>query len=336
MPTGVGCGDSITFRLTHPLSEQAYPIAGDIQRKAGREAEEIYAKTYQGTARFKGGKGKNGKGMWKGASGAKYAPPRGSSDWRPEAVMRMVGTVKHKSTATGRHFVLCQDISDVYGRDAQIPVEEEPEGGLRVGDRIAFDVSEPREGHLGLPLARHVQVVGAAGSKRQAREAPRAAGDGEEELEDPGDGEPEEDPEVEEEGEEPERVEPTALDGEDLLDADEEARLQADEGAEAEAEALAAAEAKAIQALEASAKVEEAPEPRFALTWAKAAQASKTGAMKREPDTPEEWAKQQDTIFAGQPELRPGWIRIRSKSKGLVYYYNMKTGESRTDEPLRW
>mmetsp|Transcript_72807 Transcript_72807/g.210789 ORF Transcript_72807/g.210789 Transcript_72807/m.210789 type:complete len:86 (+) Transcript_72807:1289-1546(+) len=52
-----------------------------------------------------------------------------------------------------------------------------------------------------------------------------------------------------------------------------------------------------------------------------------------EPDTPEEWQELQDEMFPGMPPLLPGWIRIRSKSKGLVYYYNMETGASSAKEP---
>merc|ERR1712060_972448 len=45
-----------------------------------------------------------------------------------------------------------------------------------------------------------------------------------------------------------------------------------------------------------------------------------------DPATPEEWAAKQHLLFAGMPELKKGWIRIRSKSKGHLFYYNIATG----------
>merc|ERR1719401_1690392 len=72
----------------------------------------------------------------------------------------MTGIVKKKSVLTGRHFVFCQDISDVYGKDVQIPMEEEPDGvTLQCGDRISFEVDEPEEGSDVTPLARNVRVI---------------------------------------------------------------------------------------------------------------------------------------------------------------------------------
>merc|ERR1712062_366452 len=52
-----------------------------------------------------------------------------------------------------------------------------------------------------------------------------------------------------------------------------------------------------------------------------------------EPKTIEDWAAQQKRLFPGFSKLPPGWIRMRSKSKGLVYYYNTETGESSPTEP---
>lgn len=54
-----------------------------------------------------------------------------------------------------------------------------------------------------------------------------------------------------------------------------------------------------------------------------------------DPATPAEWAAKQHLLFAGMPELRKGWIRIRSKSKGDLFYYNTTTGESVYEEPLK-
>lgn len=339
MPTGVGLGDCITFSLEHPEHDRASPIASNVQRKAGPEAEDIYVKTYPWKGRK--GKGKGGKGSRSG-KGGQFAPVPGS--WRPEAVMRMVGIVKHKSPVTGCHFILCQDLSDVYGKDAQLPQEEIPEGGVKVGDRIAFDADEPRNGQQGVPLVRNVRVVDSAGAKRKVA---AAGGDGEDE----GDGEPEEDLQVEEEveaEEEPEKHEDEEgdLDGEDLRDAEEEARLQAAEGdaeVDLEENPPTAAEVGVMesQAAEVEESIEGTGRRRFALTWAEFAQAGKASAGRapsstlKEPETPEEWAAQQDRKFPGMPPLRKHWIRIFSKSKGLIYYYNMLSGESSTVEPSR-
>merc|ERR1740121_2285724 len=94
--------------------------------------------------------------------------------YKPET-MRMIGIVKKKATS-GRHFILCQDISDVYGKDAQIPVEEIPDG-LKIGDRISFDVDEPPVGHRGTPLARNVRRL-AAGLPGAAKKTAAVLGDG--------------------------------------------------------------------------------------------------------------------------------------------------------------
>merc|ERR1712107_770996 len=55
----------------------------------------------------------------------------------------------------------------------------------------------------------------------------------------------------------------------------------------------------------------------------------------QDPDTVEEWIALQDAIFGSLPPLPKGWIRIRSKSRGLVYFYNTKTGESTPEMPKR-
>merc|ERR1712032_870246 len=60
----------------------------------------------------------------------------------------------------------------------------------------------------------------------------------------------------------------------------------------------------------------------------------KATAPVKEPTTPEEWAAQQSRLFPNYPKLKKGWIRIRSKTKGLVYYYNTRNGESTPVEPL--
>ena len=55
-----------------------------------------------------------------------------------------------------------------------ISVQEIPEG-LKIGDRISFDVDEPPEGHQGIPLARKVKRLAASTLK-----AAEDVGDGEE------------------------------------------------------------------------------------------------------------------------------------------------------------
>merc|ERR1719362_492629 len=135
MPTGVGVGDPISFRISAPESEREGPVAKEVALVTGAEAAAVLS-----------GKGAKGKGKGKSKDGkgggmARPAPPR-----RDGPTMRMVGLVKKRSPGTGQHMILCQDISDVYGRDGQVPVDEEPEGGLNIGDKIAFDVHDPGEG----------------------------------------------------------------------------------------------------------------------------------------------------------------------------------------------
>jgi len=52
-----------------------------------------------------------------------------------------------------------------------------------------------------------------------------------------------------------------------------------------------------------------------------------------EPTSVHEWAAQQQRLFGHLPALAADWIRIRSKSKGTLYLYNMKTGESKDADP---
>jgi len=229
--------------------------------------------------------------------------------------MRMVGMVKNKSTATGRHFVLCQDISDVYGRDAQIPMEEEPEGGLRVGDRIAFDVEDPYEGYRGCPLAKNVRIVKTAAVKQKSA----AVGD---------DGEDEAAAldELDEDDLEGAGVEEPLLDDGEFAEIEAQDRMEISAAADLDEDEDASKSAKILSKpkLKASSKAAAGPKPSPTPNGAGA------GA---EPDTPEGWLAVQNKFFAGLPALKKGWIRIRSKSKGLVYYYNIDNGESSAVEP---
>lgn len=235
------------------------------------------------------------------------------------SVMRMVGIVKKKSLNTGRHFVSCQDISDVYGRDAQIPLEEMlPDLGF--GDRISFEVDEPGEGFSGTLCARNIKKLGVETSNR--RKGRDEMGDGEDEEFSGDDNaaaeeeEPEESTEQaawQDEGEELEEVaEPEARPASrDEQDLDSELQTLSDTLGE-----LVAAEREEISAL-----------TRSAMTKLAAS------APTEDPDTTQGWIKHQDTIFAGLPKLPKDWIRIRSKSKGLVYFYNTRLGKSSGEEP---
>lgn len=175
MPRGAGIGDAIVFKIKPPRPEAKHvDVIPGIRKATGEIAEAVLARGFRDGLRcFNCGglhharncpeKSAKGKGKGKRKGNAVNKPP----------VMRMLGIVKKKA-ATGRHFILCQDISDVYGMDAQIPVEEIPEG-LKIGDRISFDVDEPPEGHQGIPLARKVKRLAASTLK-----AAEDVGDGEE------------------------------------------------------------------------------------------------------------------------------------------------------------
>jgi len=68
-----------------------------------------------------------------------------------------------------------------------------------------------------------------------------------------------------------------------------------------------------------------APEP---------AVAQKPAVPEKMPATTEEWRASQDRLFGDLPKLPDGWIRMKSKTKGLIYYYNFKTGESSKNQPV--
>lgn len=286
MPRGIGVGDCIKFKITAPRNDNASPLAESIKKAHGDKAEGLLLK-------FKRMKGKGkGKGKDKGkGKGMRQA-------WNKET-MRMLGIVKKKSVATGRHYVLCQDISDVYGVEAQIPEHELPDD-VKVGDRISFDALEPEEGIKGTPLACNIRKVGTAGGKKRMPV-----------VDDDDDGE---------EGE--------YADGEEAEIGDEVAEDE-DDGEEVTVGKDELAEAEAAERLEFAAEegddeeVEAAPKKK------------KRKRTVEDPESLEGWIEMQDVIFAGEKPLKKGWIRIRSKSKGLVYYYNKETGESTGQAPLK-
>lgn len=51
------------------------------------------------------------------------------------------------------------------------------------------------------------------------------------------------------------------------------------------------------------------------------------------PNTTEGWIKAQERLFGGLPPLPPGWIRMKSRSKKCIYFYNTKNGQSCSKEP---
>merc|ERR1712232_276871 len=66
---------------------------------------------------------------------------------------------------------------------------------------------------------------------------------------------------------------------------------------------------------------------------AKARRRSAPPENEPDPDTVEGWAAAQQRLFGGLHPLPKGWIRMRSKTKGLIYYYNLDSGESKSTEP---
>mmetsp|Transcript_37451 Transcript_37451/g.105757 ORF Transcript_37451/g.105757 Transcript_37451/m.105757 type:complete len:468 (-) Transcript_37451:58-1461(-) len=75
----------------------------------------------------------------------------------------------------------------------------------------------------------------------------------------------------------------------------------------------------------------EAPE-KGAEAASSSKQASASGASARGGKTVNQW-EQDQSEFANEPKLPPGWIRIKSNSTGKVYYYNKKTQQSTFDIP---
>mmetsp|Transcript_25551 Transcript_25551/g.56329 ORF Transcript_25551/g.56329 Transcript_25551/m.56329 type:complete len:506 (-) Transcript_25551:141-1658(-) len=305
MPRGIGIGDAITFEISAPRGEDAAPISRNIRKATGEKAEAAIARGFARDRAFKGGKGFKG--------GGKYSRA-------PLPTVRMKGIVKKKSNNTGRHFVFCQDIFDVCGQDAQIPVEEIPTTcELKVGDHISFDVEEfAAEGKGGsIPMARNVEVIGRPGRKTLLAAADM--GDGEDEL----DGEDLVLEEAEDE-EEPVQEEVPVDDEGELEDAESAYRI--------EAEAAKAASARLQK------KAKKAAEPKRPEASKKESSSKKVRAAEapaaEEPTSVEGWIAAQATLFAGESRLPKGWIRIRSKSKGLVYFYNVVSGQSSPIEPL--
>lgn len=248
-------------------------------------------------------------------SDTKKASKGGGKVGQAGRAMRMLGIVEKPSKKTGRHHVFCQDISDAYGRDAQIPDEEfQAVEALSPGDRISFDVQEPKEFSRAPIFARNIVIVSKRGEKRRRNVRD---GDGEEDADE--DLQLEEDEALDDGDEEEE--EPITLEGADVVEDDTAAEEKA-----VEAEAVTEEEAENEVVPEtAEADMDEDEDPLAPLDL---------DALD-EPSTTEGWKKAQSRLFGGLPPLKNGWIRIRSKTTRLVYYYNTLTGASTPDEPRR-
>ncbi|CAE7663661.1 HET-E1 [Symbiodinium necroappetens] len=224
---------------------------------------------------------------WQAKNKAEAPAPAPASNGK--APLRMLGLVQRPNKKTGRYQVICQDISDVYGQDAEIAAEEVPDD-LKPGDRVSFTVEEPKHNAATI-WARNVKVLAARGVKRHR---PVTAGDGEE-L----DG--------------LEELEVQECDGPSLFMAEEPAPP-------AEEEAL----------LDFQGGLYDDDPIADSIEFLQAEQCPETPTPKP-PSTPEEWQLAQARLFGALPPLKPNWIRIRAKSTGKVYYYNMVSGHSTAD-----
>lgn len=287
MPPNLRVGDPIVFRVVRPRFETQPPQCINVRKAIGSKAEEAFAMGYRGQ-QWDQNKGK-GKGKNRSAGAT--------------AAMRMIGVVKKKSLNTDRRFVFCQDISDVYGVDAQIPVEELPAEDMPVGTRIAFDLDEPPDSKAtAIPFCRNVTIIGKRGTRGTAAADEEEGEDADDDIVfDEEKSEAEEEEPVKKGRKKPEEEVVEDETGFDELEA-------ADAGAADDGE-------------------DEALPPRLAPPLKR----QKTDG---DPDSVEGWIIQQNQIFHGMPKLQKNWIRIRSKSTGLVYYYNVESGESTTTEPL--
>merc|ERR1711871_971265 len=160
MPPETNVGDVILFEIEPPRNDNASPLCKNIRKAPPEIVEAVLAKGIRDKGKGKGGKcGKDKAGL--SGDVARGIMARG-------AVMRMTGIVKRPSVNTGRFFVFCQDISDVYGKDCQIPPDELPKGvELKLGDRIAFDVEELTDVRNGTPWARNVTLLSKLGDTKK-------------------------------------------------------------------------------------------------------------------------------------------------------------------------
>jgi len=350
MPEGIEVGDAVIFRASAPSRIDGPPSAWKVKKASGEVADSIKERCREERKAQKGkGKGKDGKG--EGKSG-------GYKGKRP--VISMTGIVKKTSAITGRHFIFCQDISDVCGQDAQIPPDAMPEDvELKCGDRIAFDVEEPDETRLACPLAFNVRLLsGKAAAKRKH-------------VSSGGDGEEEEEVELEEDdgvAEDPD------VEADEMADAEMDAgRLKADVPEEEEeddgdgeeegatdgdpdtVDGWATAQSRLFKGLsklpegwirmrsKSSGLIyfynvdtgESSPNEPGSKSRTDAVERADAKASVTQPETVDEWVAAQRELFPGLPALPRGWIRMRSKSTGLTFYYNVDSGESSPNEPRK-
>jgi len=315
MPEELGIGDVISFLVVPPGNDYNAPLASKVKRASKEDAEVAISR---GIRR----RGAGGCVL----EGRVPVPKRRHKVASDVPTMRMVGIVKRQSANSGRHFILCQDISDVYGKDAQIAPEQVPAGGLKVGDKISFDVDEPSSTATSVqtPMARNVKVVGPSGGKKKAV-VQDDAGDGEDiaeaaDAEDMG-----ADAGADAEAWDDEPNEETTIAPEDMAEVDAADQLERDLAKRGGGEESQLTEAWCRKNWGDGKEAKKEPQKPKVL---------KAAAPVKEPTTPEEWAAQQSRLFPNHPKLKKGWIRIRSKTKGLVYYYNTRNGESTPVEPL--
>eukprot|EP00435_Cladocopium_sp_Y103_P024017 s1405_g5.t2 len=216
---------------------------------------------------------------------------------KAKAGLRMSGTVK-RHMLNGRF----SEISGVHGRDAEIPPEHVPMN-LKVGDHVSFIVRDLEDQQSSMPIwAKNVQVLSSAPVRAPALRAPAL------------------------------RAPAKMADAKAVVDLTEEDAVEVIDEAKA-------APAKAANGGSSPSQRKEAPVEAKAAA-VKAAKGGSSPTQEKEaplqeriPATPEQWAAAQSKFFPGSHKLRPNWIRIRSKSTGEVYFYNMVSGVSTDEEP---
>jgi len=60
---------------------------------------------------------------------------------------------------------------------------------------------------------------------------------------------------------------------------------------------------------------------------------AKSSTAQVQGKTISQWEAEQASLFPGERELPPGWLRIKSRSNGKVYFYNKRTQEATYDFP---
>lgn len=288
---GVNLGDRVAYGLVPRPGK--IPIAVNIYKLVSKARLETELETEVKRPKFatsEASSGRNSAGIPAGKASGKCGKGRQSG------LMRMLGVVQKLNPKTGRLSVFCQDISDVYGRDAQLPASVE---GLRPGDRVQFDVEEKPKSYTGTIFALNVSMVAPREKKRRM---PVLDGDGEDE------------------DLFPELVEADAAD--DDVSALNEAELEESEATmrlEEELQKLAEEYSRSLRPADLPTLPTQRP--------------SASAAPLSDPDSTAGWIAAQARLFGNLPPLPAGWIRIRSKTHGKVYFYNTINGKSTDVEP---